>query len=64
MNSNSSVPLEIERKFVIAYPSLTWLQQQPGARKIEIEQTYLISDASCSRRSRSSFACSSAVYSG
>ena len=52
MNSNSSVPLEIERKFVIAYPSLTWLRQQPGARKIEIEQTYLISDASYSRRVR------------
>ena len=52
MNSNSSVPLEIERKFVIAYPDLSWLRQQPGAREIEIEQTYLNSDDSCSRRVR------------
>jgi hypothetical protein len=41
MKSNSSVPLEIERKFLIAFPSLSWLEQQPGARKVEIEQTYL-----------------------
>ena len=52
MNSNSSVPLEIERKFVILTPSLSWLERQPGARKVEIEQTYLLSDASCSRRVR------------
>ena len=45
-------PLEIERKFLIAYPSLSWLGQQPGVRKAEIEQTYLTSDASCSRRVR------------
>ena len=52
MNNNSSVPLEIERKFVILTPSLSWLERQPGARKVEIEQTYLLSDASCSRRVR------------
>ena len=45
-------PLEIERKFLIAYPSLPWLEAQPGVRKVEIEQTYLVSDADSSRRVR------------
>jgi CYTH domain-containing protein len=52
MKNNSSVPLEIERKFLITYPSLSWLEEQPGARKAELEQTYLTSDGSCSRRVR------------
>ena len=52
MKSNSSVPLEIERKFLIAFPSLSWLEQQPGARKVEIEQTYLSSEHGSSRRVR------------
>lgn len=45
-------PLEIERKYLIAYPSLTWLEVQPGVRKVEIEQTYLLSDSDSSRRVR------------
>ena len=46
-------PLEIERKFLIEYPDLSWLQQQPGSRRVEIVQTYLLSDCSSTRRVRS-----------
>ena len=46
-------PLEIERKFLIEYPDLSWLQQQPGSRRVEIVQTYLLSDGSSTRRVRS-----------
>jgi len=52
MKTDSSLPLEIERKFLIAYPSLSWLKEQPGARKAELEQTYLISGPDSSRRVR------------
>ena len=34
-------PLEIERKFLIEYPDLKWLEAQPNCRKVEIIQTYL-----------------------
>lgn len=34
-------PFEIERKFLIAYPDLTWLEQLPDCRRVEIEQAYL-----------------------
>lgn len=45
-------PLEIERKFLIEYPDLHWLEAQPGSRRAEIVQTYLLSDGSSSRRVR------------
>ena len=35
-------PLEIERKFLIAYPDLDWLERQPNCRKVDIIQTYLL----------------------
>lgn len=35
-------PLEIERKFLIAYPDLAWLERQPNCRKVDIMQTYLL----------------------
>lgn len=35
------VPLEIERKFLIAYPDTALLEAQPGCSKTEIAQTYL-----------------------
>lgn len=38
------VPYEIERKFLIEYPDLRWLESQPNSRKIEIIQTYLKSE--------------------
>ena len=36
-------PVEIERKFLIAYPDLKWLEKQPNCRKVDIIQTYLLS---------------------
>ena len=34
-------PLEIERKFLIEYPDLRWLEKIPNCRKVDIMQTYL-----------------------
>ncbi len=34
-------PYEIERKFLIKYPDIEWLAQNPACRKVEIIQTYL-----------------------
>lgn len=34
-------PLEIERKFLIEYPDLEWLESLPNAHSVEISQTYL-----------------------
>ena len=34
--------VEIERKYLIEYPDLPWLEQQPGVRRVEIVQTYLL----------------------
>ena len=38
------VPLEIERKFLIEYPDVKWLESQPSCRRVEISQTYLTAD--------------------
>lgn len=35
-------PLEIERKFLIEYPDIAWLEAQPRCRRLEIQQTYLL----------------------
>jgi len=35
---------EIERKFLIAYPDIGWLQSNPACRRVGIVQTYLRSD--------------------
>lgn len=37
-------PLEIERKFLIEYPDIKWLESIPNCQRIEIIQTYLRSD--------------------
>lgn len=37
-------PLEIERKFLIEYPDVQSLEQNPNCRKVEIIQTYLTSE--------------------
>lgn len=34
-------PMEIERKFLIEYPDLKWLESTPSCRKVDIIQTYL-----------------------
>lgn len=36
-------PFEIERKFLIEYPDLAWLERQPNCHKVDIIQTYLLS---------------------
>ena len=38
-------PFEVERKFLIEYPDVAWLESMPNCQKIEIIQTYLY----CSR---------------
>ena len=35
------IPYEIERKFLIEFPNLAWLETTPNCRKVEIIQTYL-----------------------
>ena len=35
-------PMEIERKFLIRYPDIKWLESQPNCRKVDIIQTYLL----------------------
>ena len=37
-------PYEIERKFLIKYPNIEWLESLPNVQKVEIIQTYLNSD--------------------
>lgn len=37
-------PYEIERKYLIEYPDIEWLESDPYCRRIEIIQTYLKSD--------------------
>lgn len=37
-------PYEIERKFLIDYPDLKWLESIPNCRKVQIIQTYLKAD--------------------
>ena len=36
--------LEIERKYLIDYPDIAWLEQNPNCQRVEIIQTYLRSD--------------------
>ena len=38
-------PVEIERKFLIEYPDISWLENIKNCRKVEIIQTYLLPDA-------------------
>ena len=34
-------PMEVERKFLIRYPDLSWLERQDNCERVEIIQTYL-----------------------
>lgn len=47
-----SIPIEIERKFVIEMPDISVLSSLPGYTSSDIEQTYLSSDAGVMRRVR------------
>ena len=55
-------PLEIERKFLIEYPDPDWLAAQPDSTRVDIVQTYLLSDGSETRRVRSWTEGGSTVY--
>ena len=37
-------PYEIERKYLIAYPDIAWLESNPSCQRVEIIQTYLKSN--------------------
>ncbi len=37
-------PFEIERKYLIEYPDIKWLESLPNCQRVEIVQTYLKSD--------------------
>lgn len=39
-----SSPYEIERKFLVSYPDVAWLESLPNCEKVHITQTYLRSD--------------------
>ena len=45
-------PMEIERKYLIEYPDIKWLENAPNCRRIEIIQTYLIAGESEEHRVR------------
>ena len=47
-----TVPLEIERKFLIQYPDEAWLASCAGARRVEIVQTYLQTSPGSTKRVR------------
>ena len=38
------VPVEMERKYLIEYPDVAWLESLPNCRRVEITQTYLLSN--------------------
>ena len=37
-------PFEIERKYLIEYPDISWLESNPSCERIEIIQTYLLTE--------------------
>lgn len=45
-------PLEIERKYLIEYPDIKWLESNKNCKKIDIIQTYLTSQNNSERRIR------------
>ena len=45
-------PFEIERKFLIEFPDLKWLESLPNCHKVDIIQTYLKAPAGAERRVR------------
>lgn len=55
-------PYEIERKYLVEYPDIHWLESLPNCRKIDIIQTYLKSDAGDEVRIRQRGADGSYVY--
>lgn len=56
------LPLEIERKFLIEYPDINWLDSNPLCKRVEIIQTYLRADEGEERRIRQRGANGNFVY--
>ena len=44
--------MEVERKFLVSYPDLAWLENHPSCSKVEIMQTYLSAPEGMQRRIR------------
>ncbi len=59
---SDTVPLEIERKFLILYPDESRIASFPGSRRVEIVQTYLSSPGPVSRRVRQWSECGQTLY--
>ena len=57
-------PMEIERKYLIAYPDISWLEAQENCQRVEIIQTYLRSDGEEEVRVRQRGADGNYVYYG
>lgn len=57
-----SEPLEIERKFLIEYPDIDWLENNPCCNRVEITQTYLKSDRDEEVRVRKRFEKGESAY--
>ena len=55
-------PLEIERKYLIEYPDVAWLENNPGCQRVEIIQTYLNSTSGDEVRVRQRGADGNYVY--
>lgn len=55
-------PFEIERKFLIEYPDIGWLESLPNCRRVEIIQTYLKAPAGEESRVRQRGSDGSYVY--
>ena len=55
-------PMEIERKFLIAYPDIAALERDPNCRRVEIIQTYLTSREGEETRVRQRGAGGSYIY--
>jgi len=55
-------PYEIERKFLIEYPDIAWLESLPNCRRVEISQTYLNSEPGVETRLRQRGSAGNYVY--
>lgn len=55
-------PYEIERKFLIEYPDLEWLESLPNCQKVPIKQYYLRSDPGTEIRIRQRGTAKASIY--
>lgn len=50
--SDDGTPLEIERKYLIEYPDMNWVENYPGMEKAELTQIYYSTEADGRNRVR------------